>query len=98
MNRDLSHHHPRTVNGDQILATKQALGFYLERSPDLVRRHCEPVACDVRSRALLYDAEDVENRLALLPRREQPAGKRVSRSAGSQPLVSGPRLPVSALS
>ena len=61
-------HRPRLV-GDRILGTREAVGVLERRNPDLVRRICEPVACDVSSHATLYDMDDASTRLASVARR-----------------------------
>jgi hypothetical protein len=43
-----------------VLGSRQAVGFMLARHPDLVKKWGEPVACDVKTKAPLYDAEQVE--------------------------------------
>lgn len=54
-----NHHRPRLV-GQLLLGTRHTAAVLVHRHPNLVRRHCEPVACDVESRALLYDLDQVD--------------------------------------
>jgi hypothetical protein len=51
-------HRPR-LSGDIMLGTRRAAAVLDHRHPDLVRRRCQPVACDRESRALLYDLDEV---------------------------------------
>lgn len=66
--RIMNHHRPRLVDS-LLLGTRQAAAMLVNRHPDLVRRHCAPVACDVKSRALLYDLFVVDAELATRQRR-----------------------------
>jgi len=51
-----------------VLAGRRAAALLWARHPDQVRRHCEPVACDVATRAPLYDLDAVGRVLATLKR------------------------------
>jgi hypothetical protein len=43
--------------GDLIIGPRLLLAAYAHRSERTVRTHCLPVACDVGTRAFLYDLE-----------------------------------------
>lgn len=58
---------PRTVDG-RLLAPRWYVAEVTGRHPELVPRHCRPVACDVYTRALLYDVDDARATLARLAR------------------------------
>jgi hypothetical protein len=49
---------PRWGSDGAILTSRRAIAVALRRHPDSVTRHCTPVACDVESRALLYDLDE----------------------------------------
>lgn len=52
--------HPIVRHGSDVsLGTRQAAAALTNWHPDMVRRRCEPVACDVLSRVPLYDLEAV---------------------------------------
>jgi hypothetical protein len=40
-----------------MLVTRRAAGHFLRRSPDWIRQVAQPIACDVATRAVLYDYE-----------------------------------------
>ncbi len=61
-------HKPIEHNG-RILITRVAAGYFLKRHPDLIRRHGNPVACIVASRAVLYDLDELEVVFRDTPRR-----------------------------
>lgn len=63
-------HRPRLI-GQLMLGTRKAAAVLTARHPDQIRRHCEPVACDLASRALLYDLDQVAAAVRDLPRREK---------------------------
>ena len=65
---DLSHHRPRPA-GRLMLGTRTTVAVATARHENVVRRHCAAVACDVVTRALLYDLEACERQLARVPRR-----------------------------
>lgn len=52
------------------LVDREALRFFTKRSQSVITTRCRPVACDVRSRALLYRQTDVDE-LEKLPRRRR---------------------------
>jgi hypothetical protein len=52
----VSPHRPQLSAG-LMLGTRQAAAVLLHRHPDLIRRACVPVACDLASHALLYDLD-----------------------------------------
>lgn len=54
-----------------IVGSRQAVAGMWGRHPDQVKRHCEPVACDVKTRTPLYDADEVG--AILLTRRRRVA-------------------------
>jgi hypothetical protein len=65
----------RWGSGDQVLAPRWAIATVTGCYPATVSRRCIPVACDVRSRALLYDVDMAHEVLgSLLP--GTPRGKR----------------------
>jgi len=41
-----------------LVASRQAVGAMLSRHPDQVKRWCTPIACDLQTRAPLYDPEE----------------------------------------
>lgn len=45
------------VIGETLLCTRQQAALLLKVHPDHVRRRYEPVACDVKTRAVLIDAQ-----------------------------------------
>lgn len=51
-------HRPRLV-GDVLIGTRQAAALLVHRHRDQVRRHCRPIACDVATKAALYDLDAV---------------------------------------
>lgn len=61
--------HRLQMVGDLVLGTRRAAALIVHRHPDLVRRRCQPIACDVASRASLYDLSQVESTFAKTPRR-----------------------------
>jgi hypothetical protein len=61
-------HRPR-LDGGLMLGTRRAAAVLLHRHENMVRRHCRPVACDVDSRALLYDLDDCDRVLRPIQRR-----------------------------
>lgn len=65
----MSTHRPRLYDGHRMLGTRKAAALLTGRHPNLVRRYCEPVACDARSRAVLYDLDDAVTRLRTRQRR-----------------------------
>lgn len=65
----------RRGSGDHVLAPRWAIAVVLQRNPELVSRHCTPVACDVQTRAYLYDVDEAEAVLAARLRRSKPRQK-----------------------
>ena len=51
-----------------VIVSRRALAVLWARHPDQVRRHCEPIACDVKTRAPLYDADEAGGVLRRLKR------------------------------
>lgn len=49
-----------------ILAPRWMIAQVTGRYSGTVARHCKPVACDVQTKALLYDAEEAELVLGVL--------------------------------
>lgn len=64
----MSVHRPRLI-GELLLGTRHAASVLVHRHVDQVRRRCQPVACDVRTKAALYDLDDVAAQFADVPRR-----------------------------
>lgn len=64
----MNHHRPRLVSS-LLLGTRFTAAVLVARHPNLIRRHCAPVACDVGSRSLLYDLDDVDATFKTRPRR-----------------------------
>lgn len=60
---------PRADADGNALASRRVLGHMLGRNPELISRYCQPVACDVTTRALLYAAEQVGEAFATRARR-----------------------------
>jgi len=52
-----------------MLGTRKTAAVLIHRHPDQIRRHCEPIACDVPTKAALYDLDEVAERFADTPRR-----------------------------
>lgn len=50
---------PRWGSEGNPLATRQVIALTTGRNPETISRRCTPVACDVRTRASLYDMEEV---------------------------------------
>lgn len=67
-------------DGD-VLAPRRAVSAVLGRHPELISRHCTPVACDVRTRAHLYDVDEVEE---ILAKRARWSPKRRNRLVGCE--------------
>lgn len=66
--------------GDAFLVDYEGLWAYTgRRAISTIRRHCEPVACDVTTKLLLFDAEQSHARLSAVPSRA--SGRRVRRVA-----------------
>jgi hypothetical protein len=47
------------LHGRTLLGSRAAAAAFAGRHVNSVRRYCEPVACDVGTRALLYDLDAV---------------------------------------
>lgn len=58
----------RPVARDVVYVDRAALAASLRRPVSTIRDHCHPLACDVRTHALLYDAAKCEEALAAVPR------------------------------
>lgn len=65
----IAKHKPHGDDTGVILVTRQSAAYFLRRHPDQISRHCEPIACDTRSRLPLYDMDAVFERVATLRRR-----------------------------
>lgn len=60
----------RVEGADHVfLGPRAAAAAYSRRHVNQVRRHCEPIACDVKTHAHLYDLVAVADHLAGLTRR-----------------------------
>lgn len=57
------------VDERTFLGSRQAVALYFDRHPDQVKRHCEPVACDLKTRTPLYDSAQAARVLRSLRRR-----------------------------
>lgn len=57
------------LEGGLLLGNRDTAAMYSARHVNLVRRHCEPVACDVRTKALLFDLDAVCDTLRVRQRR-----------------------------
>lgn len=66
--RSLAHNHP-TLVGDLMLATRVGTAALINRHPSELTRHADPVACDAKTRRLLYDVLAVEAMFARRRRR-----------------------------
>lgn len=68
MTRRLSHHRAREIAPDKYIVTRRAAvaWFGIHTTERYIRKVCEPVACDVISRAVLYDLDTLAARF---PRR-----------------------------
>lgn len=66
----MSPHRPRIVDG-LLIGTRQAAALLTGRHPDLVRKRCAPIACDVTTRAVLYDLDAVAATFRNTPRRDR---------------------------
>ena len=67
--RPRAHAVPRQDDAGRQLASRTLVAYVTDRHPDVVRRRCPVVACDVATRAGLLDLADSEQRLAVTPRR-----------------------------
>ena len=67
--RPRSHAAPRQDDTGRQLATRVLVAYVTNRHPDVVRKRCPVVACDVATRAGLVDMADSEQRLAVTARR-----------------------------
>lgn len=65
---------------DIILVDYEGLWVHSGRRPiATIRRHCEPIACDVATHLLLFDAEESKTRLASVPSRaSRPRSRRAA--------------------
>jgi hypothetical protein len=54
---------PRRGSGGTELATRRVIAGTARCHPDSVSRHCAPIACDVRTHALLYDVDEAFEQL-----------------------------------
>ena len=41
-----------------LIGSRQAVGALLERHPDQIKRWCTPIACDIRTKAPMYDVDE----------------------------------------
>lgn len=56
-----------------VIGSRVAVAAMLHRHPDQVKRHCQPVACHVQTRAPLYDADEAAMTLSKIRRRPDRA-------------------------
>lgn len=77
---------PTGVHGDaeHALASRRVIGHLIGRNPDLISRYCDPAACDVRTRALLYDTDAVAD---LFAGRQTRTKKRACATRQVSPIV-----------
>lgn len=59
------------LGGSAMFGTRAAAAAYADRSVSTVRRYCVPIACDVGTRADLYDLETAVVVLRTIPTREK---------------------------
>jgi hypothetical protein len=62
-------HKPRNCGDGTPLVTRQAAAYFLQRHPDQISRHCQPIACDVVSKLPLYSMDEAYQITATLRRR-----------------------------
>lgn len=65
---------PLTVTrlaGELLLGSRFAAARFTNRHADDIRHRCKPVACDVVTRAALYDLDAVEQHFASRKRRHR---------------------------
>lgn len=62
MTRSLLHHRPREVDGRILVTREAAVTFKVPTTARYIRKVCQPVACDVMSRAVLYDLDELTER------------------------------------
>lgn len=67
MSRGQAHPEPRRLADGRILVTRQVVAQLGHRHVDFVRREVPPVACDVRTRAVLLDLDQAEEILGGRP-------------------------------
>lgn len=58
----------RLVDG-LMLGSRSAAAGFANRHVNLIRRYCQPIACDVLTRSLLYDLDAAVAHFATTPRR-----------------------------
>jgi hypothetical protein len=54
--------------GDVLLGSRQAAAAFTGRHVNTIRRYCPPIACDIGTRALLYDLDAAHEQLATASR------------------------------
>lgn len=59
--------------GQRTLIDCEALATQLGRPVATIRAHCVPVASDLATRRLLFDADQAVSILAVIPTRRRPA-------------------------
>jgi len=60
--RSLLHHKPRLEHGRLLVTRDAAVTLGVPTTPRYIRKVCIPVACDVGSRAALYDLDEITDR------------------------------------
>lgn len=64
MSRGQPHPEPRRLDDGRWLVTRHVVAHLAHRHVNYVRREIPPVACDVRTRAVLLDLDQAEEILA----------------------------------
>jgi hypothetical protein len=59
----------RRISPDAFIGSRQAIARYYARHPDQVKRHCNPIACDIATKTPLYDSTQAGPILTRLRRR-----------------------------
>lgn len=62
------HPRPRPTPDGRLLATRDLIAVTCDRNLDWIRKRIPPVACDVGTRRLLYDATSIDARPRLVDR------------------------------
>jgi hypothetical protein len=68
--RPRRHPAPRVEDGRRLV-TRQVISRLSARHANVILRYCEPVACDLETRAFLYDLDAALPVLQQVPRRDR---------------------------